>query len=186
MEDDKSMVIGRGRIYNGGLGSPKVQFNYTNDIPDAMVAWFKERENPVTYETDKAGRVTPKGGEVPTFTGFASTLGVSRKTLEGWTKGHKGFKVAWDWCKEIGIAACYKILSEVPGSFKGVEMILKYEFGVGMEGGMAEMTTIVLCGPGQKPSDLVEVVEEVDESEYDDVKETNGRAKQDENADERV
>ena len=153
------MDISRERIYDGsGKGAPRTQFDYKNTMPDDMVAWFRDRENPVTYAEDKAGRVTPKGGEVPTFSGYASKLGVPKKTLEGWTKGHKGFKVAWDWCKEIGVAACYKILAEVPGSFKGIEMILKYEFGVGMDGGNSEMAPIVLCGVGQKPDELIEEI----------------------------
>ena len=186
MEDEKSMPVGRGRIYNGGLGSPKVQFHYTNDIPDDMIAWFNERKNPVTEVYDKAGRPTKVASEVPTFSGYAAKIGISRKTLEEWKKSHKGFNVAYEACRETGKTACYLILASVPGSFKGIEMILKYEFGVGMEGGVAEMTTVMLCGPGQKPSDLVDVVEEVDESEYDDVKETNCSAKQEETTDERV
>lgn len=150
--------ISRDEIGGVRRGSPKLQFKYRADIPDDMRAYFEDGlENCVTEETDKAGRKTKYSIGIPTPTSYAAKLGVTRSTLVQWTKEHRGFKLAWDLCCEIGVAAGQKAMVACPGNYKAILILLQVEFGYAVDGGGAdELPEIVLCDVDQLPPEVKE------------------------------
>ena len=100
------MNMAEGQI---GAGRPKVNDPYTLQTARDMVAWFKERENPVKDNIDNYGRNFPIVKDFPSFYGFASKLGISMETMLEWKEEHDSFADAWRRCKSSEAAAIVNV-----------------------------------------------------------------------------
>lgn len=126
----ETIPLGEKSIRSGkGAGGARFATPYSGDYPDRMIAWFRERANPVIETVDKFERTVLVPGVVPSMSGFAAVLGVPKSTLEQWKEEHKGFEAAYKICREIEQAALEQLGSRIPGSAKYVLAKLKTDFG---------------------------------------------------------
>ena len=129
-----------------GAGRPATRDNYTLEMADKMVEWFKARRNPIKHNVDNYGRDFPYVSDFPSFYGFASEIEVSEETMLRWKEEHDSFEDAWNRCKSHERAAVVNVgMAGLGGKF--LDLYVKTQLGwMPKEETDGRMPTLVIAG----------------------------------------